>query len=57
MLIQVPLHTMVVTFSLSALLLPVQAYIPAIPTNDTTDGFANELNANDISQVYLARAG
>ena len=53
MLVQVPLHTMVVTYSLFALLLQVQAYIPAFPTNDTADPIANDLNAKDTSQLNV----
>lgn len=53
MLVQVPLHTMVVTYSLFALLLQVQAYIPAFPTNDTADAIANDLNKKDASQLIL----
>jgi hypothetical protein len=35
------------------LLLPVQAYIPATPTNDTTQAIADGLNVTDISRVYF----
>ena len=54
MLVQVPLHTMAVTFSLFVLLLPVQAYIPASPTNNTADAISYELNAKDISLLTIA---
>jgi hypothetical protein len=35
------------------LLLPVQAYIPATPSNDTTQAIADGLNVTDISRVYF----
>ena len=53
MLVKVPLHATAVTFSLFVLLLPVQAYIPAIPTNDTTAAIANGLNTKDHSIMAL----
>ena len=56
MLVQVPLCTMTVTYSLFALLLQVQAYIPAFPTNDTADPIANDLNAKDTSQLNVTWA-
>ena len=53
MLVQVPLHTMAVTFGLFVLLLPVQAYVPAFPTNDTADAISNDLNAKDTSLLNV----
>ncbi|KAI9442778.1 hypothetical protein BJY52DRAFT_1194756 [Lactarius psammicola] len=47
------LHTIAVAIGLLALLLPVQAYIPAVPTNDTNAAIADGLNVTDISRVYL----
>lgn len=47
------LRTVAVAISLLVLLLPVQAYIPAIPTNDTNAAIADGLNVTDISRVYL----
>lgn len=42
-----------VAIGLLVLLLPVQAYIPAAPTNDTNVAIADGLNVSDISRVYL----
>ena len=39
--------------AIGLLLLPVQAYIPAVPTNDTNVAIADGLNVTDISRVYL----
>jgi hypothetical protein len=39
--------------SLLFLLFPVQAYIPAIPTNDTGTAIADGLNVTDTSRVYF----
>ncbi len=47
------LHIIAVAIGLLVLLLPVQAYIPAIPTNDTSVAIADGLNVTDISRVYL----
>ena len=47
------LHIIAVAIGLLVLLLPVQAYIPAIPTNDTSAAIADGLNVTDISRVYL----
>ena len=48
----VPFHTAAVAISLF-LLLQVQAYIPATPTNDTTQAIADGLNVTDVSRVYF----
>ena len=48
----VPFHTTAVAISLF-LLLQVQAYIPATPTNDTTQAIADGLNVTDISRIYF----
>lgn len=48
----VPLCTTAVAISFF-LLLQVQAYIPATPTNDTTQAIADGLNVTDISRVYF----
>ena len=53
MLVQVPLQTMAVTFSVFSLLLPVQAYIPAIPTNYTGVAFSNGTNVTETSQLVV----
>ena len=53
MLFQVPLQTMAVTFSLLSLLLPVQAYVPAIPTNDTAVSIARGTNVTETSQLVV----
>ena len=53
MLVEFPLQTMAVTFSLFFLLLPVQAYIPAIPTNDTAAAIANGTNVTETSQLVI----
>ena len=53
MLFQVPLQTMAVTFTLFYLLLPVQAHIPAIPTNDTAVAFSNGTNVTETSQLVI----
>ena len=53
MLFQVPLQTMAVTFSLFSLLLPVQAYVPAIPTNDTAVSIASGTNVTETSQLVV----
>jgi hypothetical protein len=45
--------TVAIATSLLAVLLPVRAYIPAIPTNDTNAAVADGLNLTDISRVYL----
>ncbi|KAI9437606.1 hypothetical protein H4582DRAFT_1956160 [Lactarius indigo] len=47
------LHTIAVAIGLLVLLLPVQAYIPMVPTNDTNAAIADGLNVTDISRVYL----
>ncbi|KAF8268188.1 hypothetical protein EI94DRAFT_1829676 [Lactarius quietus] len=47
------LHTTAVVISLLILLLPAQAYIPAVPTNDTTLAIADGLNVSDISRIYF----
>ena len=47
------LRTTAVVISLFVLLLPVQAYIPATPTNDTTAAIADGLNVTDISRIYF----
>lgn len=46
-------RTIAVAISFLVLLLPVQAYIPAIPTNDTSAAIADGLNVTDISRVYF----
>ena len=45
----------VIAIDLLVLLLPVsvQAYIPAVPTNDTSVAIAGGLNVTDISRIYL----
>ena len=53
MLVEFPLQTMAVTFSLFFLLLPIQAYIPAIPTNDTAVAIANGTNVTETSQLVI----
>ena len=53
MLVRVLLYTIAVTLTLFLMLLPVQAYIPAFPTNDTADAIANDLNKKDASQLIL----
>ena len=53
MLVRVRLHTMTVTFGLFVLLLPVRAYIPAIPTNDTAVAIANKLNTTETSRLNI----
>ena len=53
MLVQVPLQTMAVTFILFSLLLPVQAYIPAIPTNDTAVVMSSGMNVTETSQLVI----
>ncbi|KAH9069797.1 hypothetical protein EDB83DRAFT_2370643 [Lactarius deliciosus] len=47
------LHTIAVAIGLFVLLLPIQAYIPMVPTNDTNAAIADGLNVTDISRVYL----
>ncbi|KAH9171176.1 hypothetical protein EDB89DRAFT_2071081 [Lactarius sanguifluus] len=47
------LHIIAVAIGLFVLLLPVQAYIPMVPTNDTNEAIADGLNVTDISRVYL----
>ncbi|KAH9032435.1 hypothetical protein EDB85DRAFT_2145555 [Lactarius pseudohatsudake] len=47
------LHTIAVAIGLFVLLLPVQAYIPMVPTNDTNAAIADGLNVTDVSRVYL----
>ncbi|KAI0246430.1 hypothetical protein BJV78DRAFT_1135186 [Lactifluus subvellereus] len=47
------LHTVAIAIGLLAVLFPVRAYIPAIPTNDTNVAIADGLNVTDISRVYL----
>ncbi|KAH9055531.1 hypothetical protein EDB87DRAFT_1640088 [Lactarius vividus] len=47
------LHSIVVAIGLLVLLLPVHAYIPMVPTNDTNVAIADGLNITDISRVYL----
>ena len=49
------IHTIAVAIGLLVPLLPVQAYIPAVPTNDTSTAIADGLNVTDISRVYLQR--
>ena len=51
--VQVPLQIMAGTFSLFALHLPVRAYIPAIPTNDTAVAIANGLNMTETSRLNV----
>ena len=51
-------HTMIpllhpVLVSLLAILVSVSAYIPAVPTNDTTLAIQGGLNVTDVSKVYL----
>ena len=53
MLVQVPLQTMGVIFILFSLLLPVQAYIPAIPTNDTATVMSSGTNVTETSQLVI----
>ena len=45
------LHPVLV--SLLAILVSVSAYIPAVPTNDTTLAIQGGLNVTDVSKVYL----
>ena len=49
------LYTIAVAIGLLVQFLPVpvQAYIPAVPTNDTSVAIADGLNVSDISRVYL----
>ena len=57
MLVQAPLYPVAVTLSLFVLLLPVQAYIPAIPTNDTAAAIAKGLtspNVTNVSQLFVS---
>jgi hypothetical protein len=42
-----------VLIGLLAVLFPVSAYIPAIPTNDTGRAIQSGLNVTDASQVIL----
>ena len=51
--VRVPLQTLAVTSGLFSLLLPVQAYIPAIPTNDTAVATANWTNVTETSQLVI----
>ena len=53
MLVEVPLHTMAITLGLFSLLLPVQAYIPAVPTNDTAVTFANGTTVTESSRLVI----
>ena len=53
MLVQVPFQTMAVIFTLLSLLLPVQAYVPAIPTNDTAVAIASGTNVTETSQLVV----
>jgi len=51
-------HTMTpllhhILIALLSLLLPVSAYIPAVPTNDTGLAIQGGLNVTDISRVIL----
>lgn len=54
MLVQVTvrLQTMAVTLGLFSLFLPVHAYIPAIPTNDTV-AIATGTNVTETSQLVI----
>lgn len=47
------LHPTAVAISLFFVLFPVQAYIPAIPTNDTNTAIADGLNVTDTSRIYF----
>ena len=51
--VRVPLQTLAVTFGLFSLLLPVQAYIPAVPTNDTAVTFANGTTVTESSRLVI----
>ena len=42
-----------VLIGLFFLLLPVSAYIPAVPTNDTNLAIQSGLNVTDVSRVIL----
>jgi hypothetical protein len=42
-----------ILIALLALLLPVSAYIPAVPTNDTNLAIQGGLNVSDVSRVIL----
>lgn len=42
-----------ILIALLSLLLPVSAYIPAVPTNDTGLAIQDGLNVTDISRVIL----
>ena len=53
MLVEVPLHTMAVTLGLLSLLLPDQAYVPAVPTNDTVVTFTNGTNVTETSRLVI----
>ena len=46
-----PLHQILI--ALLFLLLPVSAYIPAVPTNDTGLAIQGGLNVTDVSRVIL----
>lgn len=53
-----PSHTMIpllhpILIGLLALFLPVSAYIPAVPTNDTGLAIQDGLNTSDVSRVIL----
>ena len=50
---RVRLHTMAVTFGIFVLHLPVRAYVPAIPTNDTAVAIANGLNVTETSRLNI----
>jgi hypothetical protein len=48
------LQTIAVAIGLFVLLLPVHAYIPAVPTNNTNAAIADGLNVTDvISHGYI----
>ena len=53
MVVQVPFQTMAVIFTLFSLLLPVQTYVPAIPTNDTAVSIASGTNVTETSQLVV----
>ncbi|KAH9993599.1 hypothetical protein BJV77DRAFT_997735 [Russula vinacea] len=42
-----------ILIGLLALFLPVSAYIPAVPTNDTGLAIQDGLNTSDVSRVIL----
>lgn len=46
-----PIHHLLI--ALLCLLLPVSAYIPAVPTNDTGLAIHDGLNVTDVSRVIL----